>query len=117
MLDLSPEKLVMLLAVGLVVLGPNKLPAAARGLAHGLARARGLAASLTDPITTTLAEPVRAQITEPLRTGLGEPLQASLVEPRRALDNAVSQLRATIANHPLPGPTDQPATPADPVLN
>lgn len=84
MLDLSPEKLMVLLSVGLLVLGPNKLPAAARSLAHGLARARRLAATLTDPVTSNLAEPVRANFTEPLKTGLVDPLRVSVVEPLRA---------------------------------
>lgn len=57
MLDLSPEKLMALLAVGLVVLGPHRLPAAARSLAQGLAKARRLAATLTDPLNESLAEP------------------------------------------------------------
>ena len=117
MLDLSPEKLMMLLAVGLVVLGPNKLPAAARGLAHGLARARGLAATLTDPLAATLAEPVRTHLTEPLRAELVEPLQSSLAEPRRVMDTAIADLRTTIANHPLPGSTQSPALPTNPALN
>lgn len=101
MLDLSPEKLIVLLAVGLVVLGPNKLPGAARGLAHGLARARRLASALTDPISTSFAEPVRAH----------------LAEPRRAVDDAVAVLRSTITNHPLPGPAEPDGSPSDPRLN
>lgn len=111
MLDISPEKLMMLLVVGLVVLGPNKLPAAARSLAHGLARARRLAATLTEPMTT---------IADPLRASLQEPLQASLAEPRQALQGAVAELRSTIANHPIPEATsvERPfPNPVDPALN
>lgn len=93
MLDISPEKLMVLLTVGLVVLGPNKLPVAARGLAQGLARARRMATNLTEPITTSLAE------------------------PRRAMDHAVSEFRSSVANHPLPDPVRAPAAPADPTLN
>jgi Sec-independent protein translocase protein TatA len=59
MLDLSPEKLMVLLAVGLMVLGPNRLPEAARTLARGLARARQLTATVRDPIRANLAEPTR----------------------------------------------------------
>lgn len=117
MFDLSPDKLVVLLALGLVILGPDKLPAAARGLAHGLARARRLAATLTQPIAT-LTEPITAEFTEPLRTGLAEPLKESLAQPRQAFDNALGELRSTIANHPLSVPGDQPsAAPADPAFN
>jgi sec-independent protein translocase protein TatB len=59
MLDLSPEKLMVLLAVGLMVLGPQKLPSAARTMGRGLARARQLAATVTDPIRESVAEPTR----------------------------------------------------------
>jgi Sec-independent protein translocase protein TatA len=59
MLDLSPEKLMVLLAIGVIVLGPNRLPEAARTLARGLARARQLTATLNDPIRANLAEPTR----------------------------------------------------------
>jgi Sec-independent protein translocase protein TatA len=61
-----------LLAVGLVVLGPHRLPSAARSLAQGLAKARRLAATLTDP------------------------LQASLAEPRQHLERAVAEVRGTV---------------------
>lgn len=114
MLDLSPEKLVVLLAVGLVVLGPDKLPGAARNLAHARARVRRLGASLTDPIATHLAEPARA-ITEPIRTGLTQPLEGGLAQPRRAVDDALATLRSTIADHPAHPVCPQP--PADPSLN
>lgn len=59
MLDLSPEKLLVLLIVGLLVLGPDKLPTAARTLATGLTRARRLAGNLTEPVHSGLAEPRR----------------------------------------------------------
>jgi sec-independent protein translocase protein TatB len=59
MLDLSPEKVMALMAIGLVVLGPQRLPGAARTLAHGLARARRLAETLTQPVHDSLAEPLR----------------------------------------------------------
>ena len=109
MLDLSPEKLMMLLTVGLIVLGPNKLPGAARGLAHGLARARHLASTLTDPITATVVEPFKAAV--------AEPMTAHLTSPKQAIDDAVAHLRSTIANHPIPEPPARPPAPADPALN
>lgn len=72
MFDLSPEKIMALLAVGLVVLGPHRLPPAARTLANGLVKARRLADSLTQPI------------------------HASLAEPRQYLDRAVADLRGDV---------------------
>jgi Sec-independent protein translocase protein TatA len=72
MFDLSPEKIMALLTVGLVVLGPHRLPTAARSLAQGLTKARRIAASLTDPV------------------------QASLAEPRQHLERAVAEVRGTV---------------------
>lgn len=60
MLDLSPEKMMALMVIGLVVLGPQRLPQAARALARGLARARRLAEALTQPLQETLSEPRRS---------------------------------------------------------
>lgn len=99
MLDLSPEKLIVLLAVATIVLGPDKLPTAARNLAHGLARARKLAASLTDPITTTLVGPVKV--------GIAGPLESGMERPRQRTDDAVAELRSSIASHSLPEATRQ----------
>lgn len=59
MLDLSPEKIMALMTIGLMVLGPQRLPRAARTVAHGLARARRLAEQLTQPVHDSLAEPRR----------------------------------------------------------
>lgn len=72
MFDLSPEKIMALLAVGLVVLGPHRLPEAARTLARGLVKARRLAGTLTEPI------------------------HASLAEPREYFNQAVSELRGAV---------------------
>ena len=90
MLDLSPEKLMVLLAVGLMVLGPNRLPVAARTLARGLARARQLTASI------------------------GDPIRANLAEPNRVVNEAAADLRDALRTH-TPKPTPAPrATPVDP---
>jgi Sec-independent protein translocase protein TatA len=89
MLDLSPEKLMVLLAVGLMVLGPNRLPMAARTLARGLVRARQLTASIGDPIRSNLAE------------------------PNRVMNEAVAELRDALRTA---NPTSTP-TPVDPNLN
>jgi sec-independent protein translocase protein TatB len=89
MLDLSPEKLMVLLAVGLMVLGPNRLPEAARTVARGLTRARQLTATVADPIRSNLAE------------------------PNRVMNEAVAELRDAMRP-----PNAAPApTPADPNLN
>jgi sec-independent protein translocase protein TatB len=77
MFDLSPDKLLVLLALGLVVLGPNRLPVAARALATGLSQARRLAHGLTQPVQESLGEPRQAVdgILADLRTAVREPLR------------------------------------------
>lgn len=82
MLDLSPEKIMVLIAIGLVVLGPQRLPHAARTLARGLAQARRLAETLTQPLHDTLAEP--RQSTRAVVADLRDALQV----PARILDSA-----------------------------
>lgn len=87
MLDLSPEKLMVLLTIGLLVLGPQKLPLAARTLAEGLAKVKRLANCLTEPVNSALAE------------------------PRQLLDETIGDLRKTINSHT---PSSSPSPPTDP---
>jgi len=90
MFDLSPEKLMVLLAVGLMVLGPNRLPEAARTVARGLARAQQLSAGWADPI------------------------RSSLAEPHRVLNDAVHEMRHAMHAPTDPNPPASPASPASP---
>ncbi|HLI53826.1 MAG TPA: twin-arginine translocase TatA/TatE family subunit [Acidimicrobiales bacterium] len=121
MLDLSPEKLLVLLTVGMIVLGPNRLPTAARGLAQGLVAARRLAAGLTDPLHASLAEPRRAfeETIADVKSVIADPLQ-SVVQP------VVDAASPPAAAPPAPAPTDAPPAPtaaaelrapSDPSLN
>lgn len=92
MLDLSPEKLLVLLSVGLVVLGPHKLPEAARVVAHGVVKARRLATSLTGPIQASLAEPRRA-------------VEETFAEARSAVADPFAEARSAVVN-PFGPPQD-----------
>jgi sec-independent protein translocase protein TatB len=77
MFDLSPDKLLVLLALGLVVLGPNRLPVAARALATGLSQARRLAHGLSQPVQESLGDPHQMVhgILADLRTAVSEPVR------------------------------------------
>jgi Sec-independent protein translocase protein TatA len=88
MLDLSPDKLMVLLLLAVVILGPHRLPATARTLAGGLVRARRLAHSLTEPVHDTLQE------------------------PRRILNEALADLRTTMQQ---PVPSNSPTASPDPI--
>ena len=54
MLDLSPDKLAMLALVALVVLGPNRLPQAARGLGRFVANLRAMTATFHEEVSGAL---------------------------------------------------------------
>ena len=54
MLDLSPDKLAMLALVALVVLGPNRLPQAARSLGRLVANLRTMTSSLHEEVAGAL---------------------------------------------------------------
>jgi Sec-independent protein translocase protein TatA len=104
MLDLSPEKIMALLAVGLVVLGPHRLPTAARSLAQGLAKARRLAETLTQPVHASLAEPANT-------------LERTVAEVREAVHGPAQALSSNwskpLAQAPPVGASTSPPAEAD----
>lgn len=57
MLNISPEKLLLLLLIALVVLGPNRLPQAARTIGKTVANLRRLSGSFQTEVREALAEP------------------------------------------------------------
>ena len=57
MLDLSPDKLLMLAVVALVVLGPNRLPGAARTVGRFFGQMRSMSASLQSEVREALHDP------------------------------------------------------------
>ena len=60
MLDLSPEKVLLLGIIALVVLGPNKLPHAARSLGQFVSQLRRMTASFREEVTDALGEPLES---------------------------------------------------------
>lgn len=60
MLDLSPDKLLMLAVVALVVLGPNRLPGAARTVGRFVGQMRAMTSSLQTEVRDALHEPEEA---------------------------------------------------------
>jgi Sec-independent protein translocase protein TatA len=110
-LDLSPEKIFLLGVIALVVLGPNRLPEAARSLGRAMAHLRRMSASFQAEVRDALAEP-----TEALTTAAKE---FNPVEIRRTVRDAVSSTFAPIpASEPIAAPSpDATAAPDDPSLN
>lgn len=60
MLDLSPEKIFVLAVVAMVVLGPQRLPQAARTLGRLVGQLRSLTNSVQDEVRDALHEPQQA---------------------------------------------------------
>ncbi len=60
MLDLSPEKIFVLALVALVVLGPNRLPQAARSLGRMVGQLRALSSNVQEEVRGALHEPNEA---------------------------------------------------------
>lgn len=111
MLDLSPEKIFLLGVIALVVLGPNRLPQAARSLGRMMAQLRRMSASFQAEVRDALAEP-----TDALNAAAKE---FNPVEIRRTVRDAVSSTfspaQATeTTSAPKP---DATVAPDDPSLN
>jgi sec-independent protein translocase protein TatB len=58
--DLSPEKILVLGFIALIVLGPNRLPQAARSLGRFMAHLRALSASFETEVRDALHDPTEA---------------------------------------------------------
>jgi sec-independent protein translocase protein TatB len=126
-LDLSPEKVVLLGIIALLVLGPHKLPQAARNLGHFMGQVRKMTSTLHAEMRDAIGEPMDAF------TGIVADLNPRAVPGalRRAFDptgapppgvapTPVDPVEAAA----LPGPTAGPAggmapmrSPDDPSLN
>jgi sec-independent protein translocase protein TatB len=71
--NVGPEKLVFLFVIALVVLGPQRLPGAARSLGKAVAELRRLSGNLQHEVRGALGEPGDAlsEAVTTLRDGLG----------------------------------------------
>lgn len=96
-MNLDPEKLLMLMAIGLLVLGPQRLPQVAKGLGHFMGEVKKY----------------RAMLDAEMGDLLGSPRRASdlLMEKRRAITDATRQARATafseMVDRGLPAPAPE----------
>jgi|ERR1700678_4080184 sec-independent protein translocase protein TatB len=118
MLNFSPEKLFIVGLIALVVLGPNRLPQAARTAGRFVAELRRMSAGFQDEVKGALAEP-----TEVFRSAVGEFRPPDFRPPdlRRSVRDAISTTLSPPAPIPPaaapPDSTGMPAAPDDPSLN
>ncbi len=123
MFDLSPEKLLVLGMIALVVLGPDRLPQAARRAGRLLAQMRQMSGGLQEEMRSALAEP--RQALEEARQELGLPGIPRVPSVRRAVVDTLTGAVDTTSRVPASsngaldaGPTGGlPPTPDDPALN
>ena len=81
MLNLGTPELLVILVVALLVLGPTKLPEAARQVGRALAEVRRLGNGFQAEMRDAMMEPVR---TEPVEPAPGDPAPPPARPTRRA---------------------------------
>lgn len=108
MLNFSPEKLFLVGVIALIVLGPHRLPQAARTAGRFVAQLRRMSASFQHEVREALAEP-----TDAVTSTVGE---FRVPDIRRSVREAVtSTFSAPVtAVPPAPGASATPAAPAVP---
>jgi sec-independent protein translocase protein TatB len=89
MVNFSPEKLLLVGIIALIVLGPQRLPNAARTLGRFVAEMRQMSSSLQSRVGDVLAEPRDAL------TSLAS--ESGLTEAGRAVRNGVAEVRDGIS--------------------
>lgn len=124
MLNFSPEKLLLVGMIALVVLGPNRLPKAARSLGRLVSQLRQMSSTFQDEVRGALSEPGEA-----LNSAFGEwrPPANPAAAVREAISSAfTAPPSASSAQTPThPAPTQMSAgldrngapVPDDPSLN
>lgn len=124
MLDISPEKLMVVLAVAMAVLGPQGIPKVARGLGRARAEIRRLTADVPPDTLNALTNPRGALI-----DAVSDPremVEKAVNEPRLALADAIADFKLaaaapvrapTGAPTSAPGPDSPADVPDDPTFN
>jgi sec-independent protein translocase protein TatB len=102
-MDLSPEKILVVAMIALMVLGPERLPQAARTAGKMLAEVRRLSATVQNQVTNAIAEPRDAVSQSADELGL--------TDIRKTLSGAGLSLRGAL-NEVVNGATGQVTGPA-----
>jgi sec-independent protein translocase protein TatB len=70
---IGPEKIILVLVIGLVVLGPERLPQVARQVGRGYREFRRVTSGLDAEVRQVLHEPLRQAFAEPQPTTAPDP--------------------------------------------
>jgi sec-independent protein translocase protein TatB len=133
MLNFSPEKLFLVGIIALVVLGPHRLPQAARSFGRFLAQMRHMSSSFQDEVRTALHDPVdavnsvigdfrppdiRRSVRDVITTTLTPPSPTAPASPESFAPTSNGTPHSNGTSHP--GGQDAPSLPVapdDPSLN
>jgi sec-independent protein translocase protein TatB len=132
-LNFSPEKLFLVGVIALFVLGPNRLPQAARTLGRFAATVRRMSSGFHDEVRSALAEPtevvssavsefrvpdVRRSVREAVSSTFAPPEPSSASGPPSANPQRSPALQPAPSVQPAPAPAQlPPGNPDDPSLN
>ena len=124
MFNVGPEKLILLFVIALVVLGPQRLPGAARSLGKAVAELRRLSGNLQEEVRGALGEPGESlsDAVTTLRDGMGGvfryPPPAGPQADSPPLGSPPLGSSAPLGSGPVGQlPSAPPPTPDDPSLN
>jgi len=117
---IGPEKIILVLVIGLIVLGPDRLPQVARQVGRGYREFRRVTSGLDAEVRQVLHEPLRQAFAEPQPTTARDPdasssetEETSGAPPAQGSD---PQLRTSSSSRPrrsIPSlRQDRPATPS-----
>ena len=70
---IGPEKIILVLVIGLIVLGPDRLPQVARQVGRGYREFRRVTSGLDAEVRQVLHEPLRQAFAEPQPTTARDP--------------------------------------------
>ncbi len=122
-MNLDPEKLIVLFVIALLVLGPNRLPQAARTLGKGLAEVRKYTSGFQSEVNQVLAEPRRVmdaamrEVDMNLHPERAPRQSPSAVSPPALPSPSAEPISATSEPVPLAPTVPPSAMPDDPTLN
>lgn len=114
-MNLDPDKLVVIFVIAMLVLGPKRLPEAARTVGRWMAEVRKYTSGFQNEFRGLLDEPRRqtSALQDEFLSALAEPraaLQAGAKEAQTAARAAATEIASATETYVAPGPTlEEPA--------